>query len=99
MIRHVIFFKFKAGTTESQIAKLQEGLGGLPALIPEIRAYEFGSDLVKSERSFDFALISSFDDLGSVKRYAAHPAHQKVLKHINAICSEVKSVDFENGGK
>jgi hypothetical protein len=96
MIRHIIFFKFKPEITEPDIKKLEAGLGALPGLIPEIRSYEFGRDLVRSERSFDFALVSSFDDLESVKRYGVHPEHQKVLEHINAICSNIKSVDFEN---
>ncbi len=95
MIRHLIFFKFKPGTAEPDIKKLEAGLGALPGLIPEIRSYEFGRDLARVERSFDFALVSSFDDLESVKRYGAHPEHRKVLEHINAICSTIRSVDFE----
>lgn len=97
MIKHVIFFKFKPETTEQDIEKLAEGLGALPSTIPEIKSYEFGRDVVRSERAYDFALVSSFDDLEAVGRYSRHPEHQKVLKHINAICSKVKSVDFESG--
>ena len=96
MVRHIVFFKFKSSTTEGDIKKLENGLGALPGIIQEIRQYEFGRDMVRSERSFDFALISTFDDLESLRRYSAHPEHQKVLKHINEICDSIKSVDFEN---
>ncbi len=95
MIKHIIFFKFNAGTTEQDIETLAEGLGSLPSAIPEIRSYQFGPDVVRSERAYDFALVSSFDDLEALRRYSAHPEHQKVLKHINAICVSIKSVDFE----
>lgn len=96
MIRHIVFFKFKSSTSETEIKKLEDGLGALPGIIQEIRQYEFGRDIVRSERSFDFALISAFADLDSLRRYVAHPEHQKVLKHINEICDSIKSVDFEN---
>lgn len=95
MIRHVIFFKFNPTTTDAQIKMLEQGLGALPRAIPEIKKYEFGRDIVRSERSFDFALVSSFDDVEAVNRYSAHPEHQKVLKLINEICSTIKSVDFK----
>lgn len=95
MIRHIIFFKFKPSITETEIGKLEAGLGALPGKIPEIREYEMGRDIVRSERAFDFALVSSFDDMESVRRYREHPEHQKVLKLIDEICSSIRSVDFE----
>ncbi|MCL4539554.1 MAG: Dabb family protein [Bacteroidetes bacterium] len=95
MIHHIVFFKFKESVKEPDIRKLEDGLGSLPARIPEIRRYELGRDVMRSDRSFDFALDSSFDDLDSLRRYSGHPEHQKVLKHINEICSSIKSVDFE----
>jgi len=98
MIRHVIFLKFKTGTSESEIRILEDGFRNLPAAIPEIKFYEFGRDIVRSDRAFDFALVSAFDDLNSLRRYSAHHEHQKLLKHINSICDSIKSVDYEFNG-
>ncbi len=98
MIRHIVFFKFKPEVTERDMKTLEDGLASLPGIIPEIRQYEFGRDIMRSERSFDFALVSSFDDSNSLRRYISHPDHQKVLKHINRISSSLKSVDFELRG-
>ena len=95
MVRHLVFFKFKTTVTEGQIELLENGLDALPGIIPEIREYEFGRNVVPSERAYDFALISAFDDLDSLRKYSSHPEHQKVLKHINAICDSIKSVDYE----
>ncbi len=95
MIRHVVFFKFKPGIAEDDVKKMENGLGALPGFISEIKHYEFGRDIMHSERSFDFALVSSFDNTESLRRYIAHPEHQEVLKLINAICDSIKSVDFE----
>lgn len=95
MITHVVLFKFKAETTEAELQLLAEGLGALPQVIEEIREFRFGADVVRSERSYDLALVSSFDDLDALQRYQVHPEHQKVLAHVKAIASGIVAVDFE----
>lgn len=95
MITHVVLFKFKQETTEAEIQQLAEGLGDLPQQIEEIREFRFGADIIHSERSYDFALVSSFEDLDAMQRYQIHPEHQKVLAHVRAITSGVVAVDFE----
>ncbi len=95
MITHVVFFKFKTETTESEIQQLADGLGALPQIIEEIREFRFGADVIHSERSYDFGLVSSFDDLDALQRYQVHPEHQKVIAQVKAIASGVVAVDFE----
>jgi hypothetical protein len=96
MLTHVVLFKFKPNTTEEDIQKLAEGLGGLPYVIEEIKEYRFGTDIIHSERSYDFALISSFDDLAAMQSYQVRPEHQKVLAHVKSITSSVVAVDFND---
>ena len=95
MITHIVLFKFKPETTEAQIQQLADGLGGLPQLIEEIREFRFGTDVVRSERSYDLGLVSSFEDLDALQRYNVHPEHQKVVAQVKAIASNVVAVDFE----
>jgi hypothetical protein len=94
MLRHIVFFKFKEGVGEEKIADLESSLAALPHVIPEILSYEFGLDTVRSERSYDLALISTFKDLDSLQRYQKHPEHQIVLKKVNDLCESVLAVDF-----
>jgi len=94
MLKHVVLFKFKPETTETEIAALAEGLGALPDVIKEIREFVFGRDIIHSERSYDFALVSLFDDLPAMQRYQVHPDHQKVIAHVRTISSAVVAVDF-----
>lgn len=94
MITHVVFFKFKPETLPAEIQLLAEGLGSLPEQIEEIREFRFGADCIHSERSYDFCLVSSFDDLDALQRYQAHPEHQKVVAHVKKISSSVVAVDF-----
>ena len=95
MITHVVFFKFKPGTTAGDIQKLTDGFRGLPGVIEEIREFRFGANVIRSERSYDYGLVSSFDDLDAMQRYQVHPRHQEVVAHVKAISASVVAVDFE----
>ena len=95
MITHIVLFKFKPEATEAEIQKLAEGLGSLPQLIEEIREFRFGADVLRSERSYDLGLVSSFEDFDALQRYQVHPEHQKVVAHVKTIASNVVAVDFE----
>ena len=94
MLKHVVFFKFKQGVAEAEIVDLEKSLAELPLIIPEILSYEFGRDVVRSERSYDLALVSTFRDLDSLQRYQIHPDHQIVLQKVNNLCESVLAVDF-----
>ena len=95
MLKHVVLFKFNKKTSEDDIKKLISRLGALPGQIPEIKGFEFGRDVVRSPRSFDFALVSVFSDLEAMKRYQVHPNHKDVSGIVEALCDEVIAVDFE----
>ena len=94
MLKHVVFLKFKDGVGEDEIVGLEKSLAALPPVIPEILSFEFGRDVVRSERSYDLALVSTFNDLGAMQHYQKHPDHQVVLKKVNDLCESVLAVDF-----
>ena len=94
MVKHVVLFKFKPETKDSDIVNVEKGLAGLPARISEIKSYEFGRDVVKSDRSYDFALVSEFDDIEALDRYRMHPYHMAVVNQLNMICDSIIAVDF-----
>jgi hypothetical protein len=95
VIKHIVFMKFKAGVTERDIADLEKAMAKLPGKIPEIKEYQFGRDIVHSERSYDFALVSAFEDLQALKRYQPHPDHLPVLTKVKEICENILAVDFK----
>jgi quinol monooxygenase YgiN len=94
MLTHVVLFKFKPETTAEQAARLEAQLKALPPIISEIREFRVGRDVIRSERSYDLALISAFDDLAAMQRYQVHPDHQQVLALVKALCAGVVVVDF-----
>lgn len=95
MLVHVVMMTFKETTTEDQIAEIEQGLDALPDRIHEIQSYEFGRDVVRSERSCDFALIAVFANLDALRHYQEHPEHLKVVTKIRAACADIRAVDYE----
>lgn len=95
MLKHVVFVKFKKDVPESAIAEIEKGLGELPDIIPEIMEFEFGRDVLRSERSYDFALVSEFENLETLQRYQVHPAHQKVVAKLKEVWDSRFVVDFQ----
>lgn len=95
MLRHIVVMKFRSDADEKRIAEVQEGLGRLPDRIPEIDSYEFGRDIGRSDRSYDFSLVSSFADMDALRTYMMHPEHQKVVGILKEICEDIRAVDYE----
>jgi hypothetical protein len=81
-LRHVVCLTWKPGIEAATVAKVCVGLGALPALIPEIHGFRFGSDLGLADTNADFAIIADFDDVAAWRRYQEHPEHQRVLAEL-----------------
>jgi hypothetical protein len=96
MITHVVLMKFKPEVTTEDIDELSALLDRLPDRINEIQSYDFGRDVVRSERSYDFALVSVFANLDTLKHYQVHPDHQVVVKKLASMCTHIAAVDYEN---
>ena len=94
MLNHVVLLKFKPGVAESDIKQLEALLDDLPNKISEILVYEFGRNIIHSERAYDFALVSLFANPESLERYRQHPDHLIVLDQIRSICENIITADF-----
>jgi hypothetical protein len=96
MIRHTVMFRWKPGTTTAAVAAVTEGLGGLPAAIPEIRDYRFGHDLGINDGNFDFVVVADFADADDYLVYRDHPLHRAlVAERIAPHVAERAAVQFE----
>jgi hypothetical protein len=95
MLKHVVFMKFKPAVTAPEIDQLKQALGGLPAVIPEIREFVFGQDILRTERSWDFGLVSTFEDVEAMNRYQVNADHQIVVQKVRAMCDSIVVVDFD----
>jgi len=92
MIRHVVMFKWRDGTTAEQIQAVGDRLGRLPAEVPEIAAYSFGPDLGLSDGASGFAVVADFATVEDWRSYLAHPAHLRVVEEAVAPIRESRTV-------
>lgn len=96
MITHIVFFKLSEPSGENLDATLAK-LRSMAGNIPQLRHIEAGLDVVRSERSYDIALITKFDSLEDLQAYQVHPYHAgEVIPHMKAVCSSIVAVDYEN---
>ena len=95
MIRHIVFFKFKEGTSKDEHDSLIVALKELKSKISLVRELEVGSDVGGKANSYDIALNSVFETFNDVEEYAVHPDHVEVVKLVKQLCESSVKVDFE----
>jgi hypothetical protein len=96
MLTHIVIWKYKPEVGEEQRREHVERLRRLEGIIPEIRSFAVGRDVLKLPRSYHTGLASTFDDRAGLEAYDAHPEHQAVAQLGRSIAEHVASVDFED---
>jgi hypothetical protein len=81
-IRHVVVFTWNEGITDDDIARVGDALTALPAAIPEIRDYRFGSDIGVNDGNSHYAVVADFDHVDGYLVYRDHPAHRQVITEV-----------------
>jgi len=96
MITHIVLFKLAEPTPE-KIAAVRDRLLSMQGRIDLLRHLEAGTDLIRSERSYDVALLTRFDSLEDLQAYQVHPYHAgEVVPFMKANCSSIVAVDYES---
>jgi hypothetical protein len=96
MITHIVLFKLSDPKPEI-IAATHDLLLSMDGKVPQLRHLEVGLDLVRSERSYDLALVTRFDSLDELRAYQVDPYHAgTILPHMRSVCSAIVAVDYES---
>ena len=95
MVRHVVFFKFKAEASETERAEFVARVKALPERVEGILKPEVGEDFLKSPRSYDVALVFGFEDRAALDHYLNHPNHAPVVELVRQLCDSAVKVDYE----
>jgi len=96
MITHIVLFKLKDRTPEG-ITAVREKLLSMQGKIDQLRHLEAGADVIRSERSYDVALLTRFDSLEDLQTYQIHPYHAgEVIPLMKSLCSSIVAVDYES---
>ena len=92
VIVHNVLFKLR---NKADIPAAVEVLRGMKGRIEELRHIEVGVDFLKSERSYDIALLTKFNSREDFEAYRAHPVHAPVLAHMAQVVESAAVVDYE----
>ena len=96
MVTHIVLFKLSDPTIEN-LSATRDKLLSMQGKIDQLRHLEAGIDVIRSERSYDIALVTKFDSLQDLQEYQVHPYHAgEVIPHMKSVCSSIVAVDYEN---
>jgi hypothetical protein len=95
MIRHIVFFKIKNFSSESERNEALQNVivtfRSLIGQIPQIRHYRVEQDCIQGPSSCDVIIEGVFDNESDLAAYQSHPAHLDAVA-LNKQWSESKLV-------
>lgn len=94
MITHIVFFKLFDRSADSQ-KRVRDRIMAMQGRIPVLKHLEAGSDVIRSERAYDVALVAHFENLADLQTYVDHPVHQEFVQFIRPLRESTVSVDYE----
>ena len=96
VLRHVVLFKFKETSTAADVERIVAAFRGLPARIPEIRDFEWGTDVSPEGKSqgFTHCFLVTFATAADRDAYLPHAAHQEFVAIVGPHVDKVCVVDF-----
>jgi len=96
MIRHVVLFQWKPGTSEAQIGECFRELAALKGVIPGLQQFESGaySSPEGLNKGWTHAFIMTFDSAANRDAYLPHPEHERVKSIIQPHLADVIAFDF-----
>ncbi|MFM8577307.1 MAG: Dabb family protein [Planctomycetaceae bacterium] len=96
MLRHVVLFQFKPTSTEADIRRIVEAFRGLPVRIPEIKGFEWGTDMSPEGKAegFTHCFLVTFATAADRDAYLPHPAHKDFVSIVGPHVAKVCVVDF-----
>ena len=96
VLRHVVMFKFKEGTTPEQIKKVEEAFAALPGKIKEIVRFEWGTDVSPEGKSHGYThcYLLTFRTEADRDAYLPHPAHKEFGSIVRPLLADACVVDY-----
>lgn len=96
MITHIVFFKL-SDTSQANVHAFREMLLSMHGKIPQLLHLEVGADVIRSDRSYDLALVTRFASLGDLTAYQVHPYHaETVVPFVKTVAISSITVDYES---
>jgi hypothetical protein len=98
-VRHIVVFKYKPGTTETQIKQVTDAFRGLKSKIPGIVSFEYGVNNSPEGKSqgFNHIYFVTFENEKARDTYLPHPEHKKFGELLGSleVLEDAFVVDYE----
>ena len=94
MIRHIVLFQIKP-EFRNELPQLVANFQAMKGRIPGLLDLEAGVDVLHSDRSYDLALICTFQDRAAFDAYQTHPVHMTVRARMHQVRQASVACDFE----
>lgn len=96
VLRHVVLFKFKEGTSDAQVKQIVEAFRALPDKIDTIEDFEWGTDVGVENLSqgFTHCFLVTFRDAKGRDAYLPHPAHKQFVELLKPHLDKALVVDY-----
>ncbi len=95
-LRHVVLFKFNNDVSPAQQHEVIQASRDLQDRIPQVRAYEWGTETSRRGMNLGFthAAVFVFDNEAERDAYLEHPAHQEFVAMIRPLMQEIFVFDY-----
>ncbi|MEO0734770.1 MAG: Dabb family protein [Bacteroidota bacterium] len=96
LLRHAVLFSFKEDSYPAGVAEVENAFKALPAQIPEIHDFEWGTNNSPEglDRGFTHLFFVTFKSEEDRATYLPHPAHQAFVEVLKPHLDEVLVVDY-----
>jgi hypothetical protein len=96
VLRHVVLFKFKDGTSGQQIRDIENAFCALPGKINTISDFEWGTDVSVEnlQQGFSHCFVLTFRNEAGREIYLPHPAHREFGQMLGPHLDKVLVIDY-----
>jgi hypothetical protein len=97
MLRHVVLFNWKDGTPPEKIREIEDKFCSLPARIPQIEDFEWGTDVSVQgfDRGFTHCFVVTVADEAARDVYLPHPDHAEFIALSRPHVEKLLVVDYQ----
>ncbi|PWT96472.1 MAG: stress responsive protein [Bacteroidetes bacterium] len=96
MLRHVVIFKFKDGTTADQIKTVEDAFRALPSKVSEIKGFEWGTNNSPENlaQGYTHCFLVTFASEKDRDAYLPHPAHKAFIEKAGPFIEKAFVIDY-----
>ena len=98
MLRHVVLFKWKPETPPEKVREIEAAFCALPAKIPEIAGFEWGTDVSAQgfARGFTHCFVVSLASERERDVYLPHPEHAAFIALSRPHVAKLLALDYHS---